>query len=90
MEPTQKSQQITKLKKILVERSMKQNDFQRLITITIESNRLDLKTPPLSTISQIVSGKKKHYDITLAKLLALTLGVKIDDIIDSDISHLKK
>lgn len=80
----------TKLKKILIERSIRQTDFQKLISITIEKNNLKLKVPPLCNISQIVSGKKKHYDINTAILLALTLDVKIDDIIDSDISHLKK
>lgn len=80
----------TKLKKILIERSIKQKDFQKLISITIKKNKLFLKTPPLSTISQISSGKKKNYDINLAKLIALTLDVKIDDIVENSFSHLKK
>ena len=90
MASTKKNTPVTKFKKILVERSIRQKDFQRLIAITIESNDLILKVPPLSTISLIASGKKKNYDINFAILFAMTLGVKIDDIIDSDISHLKK
>lgn len=81
---------ITKLEKILTDRSMKQNDFQKLIEYTINKNNWDLKVPELYQISKAVLGKQKNPSVKQTLLFAKTLGVKMEDIIDEDFPILKK
>lgn len=67
---------MTKLATILAERGMSQRDLQRAI-----KNHHGFKLGD-DRISKMVSGKQKNYHIQTAKILAETLEVKIDDIIE--------
>jgi len=81
---------ITKLEKILSDRSMKQNDFQRLIEYTINKNNWDIKVPELYQISKAVLGKQKNPSVKQTLLFAKTLGVRMEDIIDENFPILSK
>ena len=67
---------MTKLAMILAERGMSQRDLQRSI-----QNQYGFKIGD-DRISKMVSGKLKNYHIQTAKLIADSLDVKVDDIID--------
>jgi DNA-binding Xre family transcriptional regulator len=67
---------MTKLAFILAERGMSQRDLQRQI---FSKHGFKLGD---DRISKMVNGKQKNYHIQTAKLLAETLEVKIDDIIE--------
>jgi DNA-binding Xre family transcriptional regulator len=69
---------MTKLAYILIEKNMTQRDLQRAIIdeygIKIGDDR----------ISKMVSGKLTNYHINTARIVANTLGVSIDDIVEDD------
>lgn len=67
---------MTKLAFILAERGMSQRDLQRAI-----QNLHGLKIGD-DRISKMVNGKLKNYHIQTAKIVAETLDVKVDDIIE--------
>ena len=67
---------MTKLAIILAERGMSQRDLQRLIEEQYEFKIGD------DRISKMVNGKLVNYHIQTAKLIADSLDVKIDDIVD--------
>jgi len=67
---------MTKLATILNDRGMTQRDLQRAI---IEKHGIKLGD---DRISKMVTGVLKNYHTNTAKLIATTLEVKIDDIID--------
>jgi DNA-binding Xre family transcriptional regulator len=67
---------MTKLAVILAERGMTQRDLQREIL-----SRQGFKIGD-DRISKMVNGKLKNYHIQTAKLVANTLNVKVDDIIE--------
>jgi DNA-binding Xre family transcriptional regulator len=67
---------MTKLAVILAERGMTQRDFQREIF-----NQYGFKIGD-DRISKMVSGKLTNYHIQTAKLIADTLNVKVDEIIE--------
>jgi DNA-binding Xre family transcriptional regulator len=67
---------MTKLGIILAERGMSQRDLQRAI-----QNQHGFKIGD-DRISKMVNGKLKNYHVQTAKLVAETLDVKIDDIIE--------
>jgi len=69
--------EITKLYKILLDRSMTQKDLYKLI---IQAN--DGKAVSMYILSEIVNGKRKNYTINTANLICTALNVKIDDIVD--------
>lgn len=67
---------MTKLAMILIDRGMTQRDLQRAIyekfDILIGDDR----------ISRMVNGKLTNYQLQTAKVIADTLEVKIDDIVE--------
>lgn len=67
---------MTKLAMILIDRGMTQRDLQRAIyekfDILIGDDR----------ISRMVNGKLTNYQLQTAKIIAETLEVKIDDIVE--------
>jgi DNA-binding Xre family transcriptional regulator len=65
---------MTKLANILNERGMTQRDLQRAIVL-----KFDFKIGD-DRISKLYNGKVKNYQLRTAKIIAETLGVKIDDI----------
>lgn len=67
---------MTKLAVILAERGMTQRDLQREI---MSQHGFKLGD---DRISKMVNGKLTNYHINTAKLVAETLKVKIDDIIE--------
>lgn len=67
---------MTKLAKILIERSMTQRDLQR----TVEE-KYGFKIGD-DRISKMVNGKLTNYHIQTAKLIADSLQIKIDDIVE--------
>jgi DNA-binding Xre family transcriptional regulator len=69
--------EVTKLYKILLERSMTQKDLYNLIK---EAN--DGKSLSMYIINEIVNGKRKNYNISTAILICNALNVPIDDIVD--------
>ena len=66
---------MTKLQQLLIEKEMTQRDLQRAIlnkqNVFIGDDR----------ISKLVNGIQKNVTMKTAKLVADTLGVKIDDIV---------
>jgi DNA-binding Xre family transcriptional regulator len=69
--------EVTKLYKILLERSMTQKDLHNLIS---ESN--NGKSISMYILNEIVNGKRKNYNINTAILICNALNVPIDDIVD--------
>jgi hypothetical protein len=69
--------EVTKLYKILSDRSMTQKDLYNLIK---EAN--DGKSLSMYIINEIVNGKRKNYNISTAILISNALNVPIDDIVD--------
>lgn len=69
--------EITKLYKILLDRSMSQKDLHSLIA---ESN--NGKSVSMYILNEIVNGKRKNYTINTAILICNALNVPIDDIVD--------
>jgi DNA-binding Xre family transcriptional regulator len=67
---------MTKLAIILAERGMSQRDLQRSIE---EQHGFKIGD---DRISKMVNGKLINYHIQTAKLIADSLDVKIDDIVD--------
>ena len=67
---------MTKLAIILAERGMSQRDLQRAI-----EEQYGFKIGD-DRISKMVNGKLVNYHIQTAKLIADSLNVKIDDIVD--------
>jgi DNA-binding Xre family transcriptional regulator len=67
---------MTKLAIILAERGMSQRDLQRSI-----EEQYGFKIGD-DRISKMVNGKLVNYHIQTAKLIADSLDVKIDDIVD--------
>ena len=69
--------EVTKLYKILLDRSMTQRDLYNLI---IETNN----GKPLSMyiLNQIVNGKRRNYNINTAISICNALNVSIDEIVD--------
>jgi len=67
---------MTKLAKLLSEREMTQRDFQRAI---MQKHNIKLGD---DRISKMVSGKHTNYHMNTAKIIASTLGVTIDDIVE--------
>lgn len=67
---------MTKLQSILLDREMSQRDLQRAIFmkfgVLIGDDR----------ISKMVSGRLTNYHINTAKLIAQTLEVSLDDIVE--------
>ena len=66
---------MTKLQQLLIDKEMTQRDLQRAIldkqNVFIGDDR----------ISKLVNGVQKNVTMKTAKLVADTLGVKIDDIV---------
>jgi DNA-binding Xre family transcriptional regulator len=69
--------EVTKLYKILLNRSMTQKDLYNLI---IETN--NGKSVSMYIINEIINGKRKNYNINTAILICNALNVPIDDIVD--------
>jgi DNA-binding Xre family transcriptional regulator len=69
--------EVTKLYKILLDRSMSQKDLHSLIG---ESNKG--KSISMYILNEIVNGKRKNYNINTAILICNALNVPIDDIVD--------
>ena len=69
--------EVTKLYKILLDRSMSQKDLHSLIG---ESNKG--KSISMYILNEIVNGKRKNYNINTAILSCNALNVPIDDIVD--------
>jgi DNA-binding Xre family transcriptional regulator len=69
--------EVTKLYKILLERSMTQKDLHNLIG---EAN--NGKSVSMYILNEIVNGKRKNYNINTAILICNALNVPIDDIVD--------
>jgi DNA-binding Xre family transcriptional regulator len=69
--------EVTKLYKILLDRSMTQKDLHSLI---IESN--NGKAVPAYILNEIINGKRKNYTINTANLICNALNVSIDEIVD--------
>lgn len=66
----------TKLSNILKWKNMSQRDLQRAI-----QDKFDIKIGD-DRISKMVSGKLKNYHLQTAKMIAETLEVSIDDIVE--------
>jgi DNA-binding Xre family transcriptional regulator len=69
--------EVTKLYKILLDRSMTQKDLHNLI---MDAN--DGKSVSMYILNEIVNGKRKNYTISTAILICNALNVPIDDIVD--------
>jgi transcriptional regulator with XRE-family HTH domain len=69
--------EVTKLYKILSDRSMTQKDLHKLIG---ESN--NGKSISMYILNEIVNGKRKNYNINTAILISNALNLPIDDIVD--------
>jgi DNA-binding Xre family transcriptional regulator len=69
--------EVTKLYKILLDRSMTQKDLYNLI---MEAN--NGKSVSMYIINEIVNGKRKNYNMNTAILIFNALNVPIDDIVD--------
>lgn len=69
--------EVTKLYKILLERSMTQKDLYSLI---IEVN--GGKSVSMYILNEIVNGKRTNYNINTAILICTALNVSIDEIVD--------
>jgi DNA-binding Xre family transcriptional regulator len=69
--------EVTKLYKILLDRSMSQKDLHSLIG---EAN--NGKSISMYILNEIVNGKRKNYNINTAILICNALNVPIDDIVD--------
>jgi DNA-binding Xre family transcriptional regulator len=69
--------EVTKLYKILLERSMTQKDLHNLIG---ESN--NGKSISMYILNEIINGKRTNYNINTAILICNALNVPIDDIVD--------
>lgn len=67
---------MTKLAKILIDKKMTQRDLQRAIKQKHEINLGD------DRISRMVTGRLTNYHIQTAKIIADTLEVTIDDIVE--------
>lgn len=67
---------MTKLAKILYNNGMSQRDLQRAIKYKFDIHLGD------DRISRLVNGILTNYHIKTAKIIAETLEVKIDDIIE--------
>ena len=67
---------MTKLAKILINKNMSQRDLQRAIYDKFELFIGD------DRISKMVNGVLTNYHINTAKIIAETLEVKIDDIVE--------
>ena len=67
---------MTKLSMILAQKGMTQRDLQRAII-----NKHNIKLGD-DRISKMVSGKLTNYHVATAKLIATTLDVKLDDIVE--------
>jgi transcriptional regulator with XRE-family HTH domain len=73
---------MTKIAIILSQKGMTQRDLQRAIL-----NKHGIKYGD-DRISRIVNGKVTNYTLLTAKILADTLGVTIDDIVELNYSNL--
>jgi len=67
---------MTKLSKILTDRQMSQRDLQRAI---LDKHKVLLGD---DRISRMVTGIHTNYQVKFAKMIADTLNVKVDDIIE--------
>ena len=67
--------EVTKIKKILIERGLNQTDLYELI-------KEQGKEIGKDRINRIVNGNLTNFHTNTAKLISSALGVKIDDIID--------
>jgi hypothetical protein len=67
---------MTKLAMVLAQKGMTQRDLQRAII-----NKHNIKLGD-DRISKMVSGKLTNYHVATAKLIAKTLDVKLDDIVE--------
>ena len=67
---------MTKLSIILIEKGMTQRDLQRAI---IEKHKVKYGD---DRISKMVSGKLTNYQVNTARIIADTLEVKLDEIIE--------
>lgn len=74
---------MTKISVILIQKGMTQRDLQRAILDKFSVKYGD------DRISRIVNGKVRNYSVLTAKILADTLEVKIDDIVDLNLDNLK-
>jgi DNA-binding Xre family transcriptional regulator len=66
---------MTKLQQLLIDKEMTQRDLQRAI---LEKQNVFIGD---DRISKLVNGVQKNVTMKTAKLVADTLGVKIDDIV---------
>jgi DNA-binding Xre family transcriptional regulator len=66
---------MTKLQQLLIDKEMTQRDLQRAI---LEKENVFIGD---DRISKLVNGVQKNVTMKTAKLVADTLGVKIDDIV---------
>ena len=69
--------EVTKLYKILLDRSMTQKDLYNLIKQTNGG-----KSISMYILNGIVNGNRKNYNINTAILISNALNVPIDDIVD--------
>ena len=69
--------EVTKLYKILLDRSMTQKDLHSLIGDVNNG-----KSISMYILNEIVNGKRKNYNINTAILICNALNVPIDDIVD--------
>jgi len=67
---------MTKLYYLLYQRNMSQRDLQRAI---LEKHGIKYAD---ERISRMVTGRLSNYQISTAKIIASTLNVKLDDIVD--------
>jgi len=79
----------TKLETILINRSMKQTDLIELMEYTVKKNNFNIKIPARDRTSKIVTGKQKNYTIKTAVLIAKTLNVSLEEIIEDNLLKTK-
>lgn len=73
---TSKDMTKTKLGRLLTQMEITQMDFYKLIQYKTG------KTIGMDRISNMVHGKLTNYNIQTARVMASTLGVKVDEIIE--------
>lgn len=69
----------TKIKQLLFERGIKQNEIKDLIDSTFPETPISL-----STLNHFINGKKSNITIATIKRLCVVLDVTPNDIIDMD------
>ena len=69
--------EVTKLYKILQERSMLQKDLFDLIEQSHNGKKV-----PMYILNGIISGKRQNYTVKTAKMIAKSLNLSINDVVD--------